>query len=1091
MSENIVEAIEKRNKEYLESLQGNIGKYLSFLSTMARFHKYEVKDLASFALEAPAIYTAVASEELWKKHFNRKINAKARGITLIKNGKPVVYYDVSETENQNNEVKLWKYEETKHKRFLNAVVTGETDTKKQIRIISEEMARRSDIAEKDQKILALSVEAVILERMGFSTENATRQLARLSFENHDMEKILEKTQETAKEFLDAMQRAVSQDEFSEENVNKPKNNPLLQEIGVIRLIKETEQEREEKIELEEESIQSKTFDNFEVEQVEESINQENVTEEYSEYISNENDDEIENSFEDKENHNFVEENAEQEKIETIDDEESAEDDNVYAEDENIVSNAESEGNNEFEDDVETIVESEEIEENQVDEDNITSDEEAIENDDDISEESQINSEEVEESSFGADVENTKDEVYDAENPTTEFEKTNDTDDNKKDEVMANMFEDVDNDSNLHQTDPDYDYEEDDEMEEEEEILPEDDEIVESNEQEPQKIVEDVENEEVSQVENAEIVAENLEEEKDLKKTIEEDMLEIQGNSAEKTIFRNNVIAIRTLQNIKSENREATPEDIEALKKYAGFGGIPKAFEKSDPEWSREAWLLEKILTKKEYEAARGSTLNAHYTSANIIHGMYEGLEKLGFKSGTILEPSMGVGRFFGEMPAKMSESSHLYGVELDSLTGEMAKILYPEAEINITGFEKTKYANNSFDVAVGNVPFGSYKVNDKDYNGHGFLIHDYFIAKMIDQVRPGGIVAVITSRGTLDKKDSSARKYFAERADLVRAIRLPNNAFKEARTEVTSDILFFKKLEKARTAEEKLPNWVNTEIFQGNNDITLNHYFLEHPEDVLGKLEVTSTAYGYDLTCKPDEERPFDETLSKLMESMPKIYEVNQNELPLPKQALTKENINPSSFFEEEGEIKFFDGVIVKPIKANAKDREKILRAMAMRDAVRTVINIQLEDGDENDLKNAQDNLNNAYDRYVRDYGHICEDSNLKKLFGEDSAYPLLRSLEEYDKEGFKAKSPIFSRRMIEPHRTPTHADNPSDALAISMQEHGRVSIEYMAELTGQSKEEIIKELEYQRIYFDFQKKEYQIADEYLSGDIRAKMEFV
>lgn len=905
MSKNQVEAIEKRNKEYLESLQGNIGKYFSFLSTMARFHKYEVKDLASFVLEAPAIYTAVASEELWKKHFNRKISAKARGITLIKNGKPTVYYDVSETESQNNyEVKLWQYDETRHKRFLNAVVLGETDTKKQIRIISEEMARRSDATEKDQKIIALSVEAVILERMGLSTDNATRQLARLSFDDHDVVEILEKTQETAKEFLDAMQRAVSQDEFSEENVNKPKNNPLLQEIGVIRVIKESELLREEEIELEGEPIQSNTFDNFEVEQAEESINQENVTDESSEYISSINDDEIENSFDDEETNNFVEENAEQEEIESIDDiestnddEESAKDENVYAEDENIVNNEESEENNELEDDVETSDESEEIEENQVDGEDTTSNEEVIESSDDEdvenigqTEEENTNTSsentdelrendsdndtveesisehqenEIIESNFESEVENIKDDDYDAENSTTEVEKTNDTDDNKKDDGMVNIFEYAENNGNFHQTDPDYDYEEDEEMEEEEEILPEVAEVEESEKQEFQEIIEGDENESINQVENAENVEESTEEvKKSLKETLEEDMLEIQGNSREKTTFRNNVIAIRTLQNIKSEKRDATEEDKAALKAYSGFGGIPKAFDKTNPEWSREAWLLEKILTKKEYEAARGSTLNAHYTSTNIIHGMYEGLEKLGFKQGTILEPSMGVGRFFGEMPEEMKESSYLYGVELDSLTGEIAKILYPEAEINIQGFEKTKYVNNSFDIAVGNVPFGSYKVNDKDYNGHGFLIHDYFIAKMIDQVQPGGIVAVITSRGTLDKKDRSARKYFAERADLIKAIKLPNNAFKEAGTEVTSDILFFKKLETSRTTEENLPSWVNTGLFQGNSDITLNKYFEEHPEDILGTLEMTSTAYGYDLTCNPDE-RSLDEALSE------------------------------------------------------------------------------------------------------------------------------------------------------------------------------------------------------------------------------------
>ena len=371
---------------------------------------------------------------------------------------------------------------------------------------------------------------------------------------------------------------------------------------------------------------------------------------------------------------------------------------------------------------------------------------------------------------------------------------------------------------------------------------------------------------------------------------------------------------------------------------------------------------------------------------------------------------------------------------------------------------------------------------------HKFLIHDYFIAKMLDQVRAGELVAVITSKGTLDKQDQRARKYFAKRADLVKAVRLPNNAFKNAGTDVTSDILFFKKLDNVRS-EEELPNWVEVTPFQDEKDISINSYFLEHPENVLGTLEKTSTAYGFDLTCKPDENRPLKEMLSEVMQTMPQIYSPSATALPLPQQVVDVEDKRPSSYFTENGEIKFYDGVRVATIRISGKDRAQMLLAMKLRDTVRSVIDIQVNDGSDTQLKVSQEKLNNAYDRYVQLYGHICEDAALKKIFSNDAGYPLLRSLEEYGKDGYKGKSAIFSKRMIEPHRPPTHADTPADALAISMQEVGRVELDYMKSLTGKTEEEIITALEFERIYFDFQKQEYQIAEEFLSGDIREKME--
>ena len=894
------------------------------------------------------MFTAVASKDLWEKHFKRKIRFNARGVTLVKDGKEIVYYDVSETETSATnkiEVKLWQYEDSAHKKFLDAVVEGENSTEKQIQLIAEKLADRSDFNAESKKILALSVESVILERMGFSTENATRQLAQLSFKDRDVQKILEQTQVNSKIFLDATQKSISQK--TAKNLDVPENNPLLSAIGIIKSVEQVGELQEQKPTLHEKHSQIGLFDS--IEKV--------TTEEVNEDII------------------------------------------------------------------------------------FTSDKE-------VSETSSTESEELLQS---------KVEIVDTE-VAEDFIKTGET--------SAEIIELAEkNDS-------------DEIEEEEEEILPD-----------------------MSEVQsNAEVVAEEKIDTKiaadtsenttsDLQTILDKDMAFIHGNNHDKSVFRKNVTAIRTLQFIEREKRPANLEEIEILKGYSGFGGIPKAFDKTDPNWNREAWLLQSMLTDKEYNGARGSTLNAHYTSDEIIKGIYAGLKNLGFNQGTILEPSMGVGGFFGNMPDEMKNNSHLFGVELDSLTGRIAQQIYPDAEISLQGFEDTRYLNDSFDVALGNVPFGNYRVNDKAYSKQNFLIHDYFIAKMIDQVRPGGLIAVISSRGTLDKQDSSARKYFARRADLVRAIRLPNNAFKDAGTEVTSDILFFQKLDYIRD-DENLPDWVNVDCFQNNREITINQYFTKHPEDVLGILDKTSTAYGFDLTCKPDENRPLADLLQESMQSMQKIYYPSEIELPLPQQIPDIDDKRPSSFFIEDGEIKFFNGVKVENIKVSAKDRAQMLLAMDIRDSVREVIDIQVNDGSDDELEKAQKILNALYDKHVAMYGHICENANLKKIFSKDSAYPLLRSLEEYGKDGYKGKSPIFNKRMIEPHRKPTHADNPADALAISMQEVGHVDLDYMRSLTGQTEEEIVSALEFNRIFFDFQHHEYQIAEEFLSGDIRDKMEF-
>ncbi len=678
--------IHQRNQKFLESLQGNIGKYLSFLSTMARFHKYNVADLTSFAIEAPAMFTAVANKELWERHFRRKIKPNAKGVTLIKDGKETVYYDVSETESaikNEIEVKLWHFDNSAHKKFLDAVVSDEKSTEKQIKIIAEELANRTDIDDKSKKLLALSVESVILERMGFSTENATRQLAKISFKDHDIPKILNETQTTAKIFLDAMQKSVTKN--AAENLDVPENNPLLEKIGVIK-ISEKIQEPELKLEIPEETVQNGLFDDA----IDNQLNSSSTVTLDADNKFNEN---AENSVQTPEK--FIADSSEENvsKNVTTLNENSAPTDTSY-DDNNINENAEN-----------------------ISEEILTVNPEAIE-------------------------EKIPDET------TTIEENSESTTISDADIVEENPVEIFETDE---RTDSDYDFEE---MDEEEEILPDSSEqqnnveiltdtnsqnenITDENNSEKISAVEENSNETLeNEVVQTEFVEETADEIKpDFQTILAEDMAIIRGNSREKNIFRKNVTAIRTLQRIEKENRTATPEEIEVLKNYSGFGGIPKAFDKNDPNWSREAWLLQSMLTEKEYSDARGSTLNAHYTSKEIVQGIYGGLQSLGFQQGTILEPSMGVGGFFGNMPDEMKNGSHLFGVELDSITGRIAQKIYPDAEISMQGFEDTRYLNNSFDIAVGNVPFGNYHVNDKGYNQNHFLIHDYFIAKMIDQVR--------------------------------------------------------------------------------------------------------------------------------------------------------------------------------------------------------------------------------------------------------------------------------------------------------------------------------------------------------------------
>ena len=594
---------------------------------------------------------------------------------------------------------------------------------------------------------------------------------------------------------------------------------------------------------------------------------------------------------------------------------------------------------------------------------------------------------------------------------------------------------------------------------------------------PKNVVIDVPFEEISQNDN----------EKIFQQILTEDAAQIRGNSLEKNIFRKNLLAIRTLKRLESEDRLPNADELKILQDFSGFGAIPNAFDKDNPDWYREAWLLHSALTDDEYNSLRASSLNAYYTPPEVVNSIFNALEKMGFESGNILEPSVGIGNFFKNMPDDMKNSSHLFGVELDSITSRIAQKIFPDAEISEQGFETTTYLNNSFDVAFGNVPFGDYRINDKQYGSP--LIHDYFIAKMLDQVRAGGLVAVVTHKGTMDKGDNSARKLFAKKADLVRAFRLPNNTFKNSKTSVTTDILIFQKLDKERDIFDELPNWVHTAPFNGDDDISINRYFLDNPDDVIGTFEKVSSPYGFDLTCKPSENLPLAETLENLTNTLQKNFTAVEN-LPVPKQIDSADKIQPLSFFVEDNEFKFFDGEKTEVVKIPSSDRELILQAINIRNAVRNILNIQLENGSDSELSFAQDNLKFAYDHFVKNFGRIQLNAKLKKLFKKDSAYYLLCSLENYDKDkNFVGVSEIFSERTVTIHEKPTHADNSAEALMISMQEQGKVSIPYISSLTDKSEHEIISELEFDRIFFDFKKQEYQIAEEFLSGDIRQKID--
>ena len=569
-----------------------------------------------------------------------------------------------------------------------------------------------------------------------------------------------------------------------------------------------------------------------------------------------------------------------------------------------------------------------------------------------------------------------------------------------------------------------------------------------------------------------------------------------GIGGPKQKFARNIEAIQTLRTLEQEHRGATAEEQQVLSQYVGWGGLADAFDPNKENWSTEYTQLKGLLTEEEYAAARASTLNAHYTSPIVIRAIYDAVERMGFQSGNILEPSMGVGNFFGMLPDSMADS-RLYGVELDSITGRIAQKLYPQADITVAGFETTD-RRDFYDLAIGNVPFGQYKVNDKAYNKLGFSIHNYFFAKTIDQIRPGGVIAFVTSHFTMDSKDSSARKYMAERANLLGAIRLPNDAFKaNAGTEVVSDIIFLQKRDRPADIE---PAWVQPG--QTEDGFTLNSYFVEHPEMVLGRLEMESTQYGHDLTVAPIEGASLAKQLAEAVQHIEGQYTAVEIAAPDVADAEAQRKTLPAdpavknfSYTVVDGEIYYRENSIMTQIELSDNAKGRVAGMVELRQIVSELIDQQLNDFPDEDIKASQEKLNAAYDAFTAKYGLINDKKNAR-LFDDDSSYYLLCSLENLDENRqLKSKADMFTKRTIRPERTVTSVDTPSEALAVSIGEHGKVDLPYMADLLGTpgDYERITTELS--GVIFkdpaadaDDPEAGWQTADEYLSGNVRDKL---
>ena len=559
-----------------------------------------------------------------------------------------------------------------------------------------------------------------------------------------------------------------------------------------------------------------------------------------------------------------------------------------------------------------------------------------------------------------------------------------------------------------------------------------------------------------------------------------------GEGGAKTKYAFNIAAIQTLKQIEAEGRQARPDEQEILSRYVGWGGLPQAFDAENASWQKEYQQLKSLLTDEEYAAARGSTLNAHYTSPVVIRAMYEALGSMGFRDGNVLEPACGVGNFFGCLPEAM-QSSRLYGVELDSITGRMARQLYPDARIEITGFEKTN-RKDFFDVAVGNVPFGNYKVADRAFDKYGFLIHDYFLAKTLEQVRPGGVIAFITSKGTMDKASPDVRRYIAQRAELLGAIRLPNNAFKaNAGTEVTSDILFLQKREHPIDIE---PDWIH--LGQTADGIPVNSYFVDHPDMVLGRMQWDKSMYGNEkeTTCEPIPGADLAQQLHAAVRNIDGEYkrmEISETDINEGRTIPADPDVRNFSYALVNGQVYYRENSVMTRPVLNQTTQERVKGMIELRDCVRKLIDLQLTDGSDAEIRAQQAELGRLYDAFSAEYGIINGKAN-GRAFEGDSSYYLLCSLEILDEDRkLKRKADIFSKRTIRRKKPVTQVDTASEALAVSIGERAKVDLPFMARLTGKAEDEIVADLQ-GVIFLDPLEQTWQTADEYLSGNVRAKL---
>ena len=574
--------------------------------------------------------------------------------------------------------------------------------------------------------------------------------------------------------------------------------------------------------------------------------------------------------------------------------------------------------------------------------------------------------------------------------------------------------------------------------------------------------------------------------------IDDDNFGVAGGA--KTRYADNIEAIKTLKMIEAENRTATPEEQKILSKYTGWGAIPQAFDINNDKWRTEYAEFRTLLTPDEYAAARKSTMNAHYTSPTVISAIYDGLKNLGFEKGKILEPAVGIGNFFGVIPEEM-RSSKLFGVELDSLTGRIAQQLYPNADIQIKGFEETSFADNSFDAAIGNVPFGDYKLNDRRYNDNNFLIHDYFFAKALDKVHPGGVIAFVTSKGTLDKENPEVRKYLAQRAELLGAIRLPNNAFKaNAGAEVTSDIIFLQKRERPIEINPDEIEWLNkSETPEG---FSVNNYFVQHPEMVLGTIAEAKQIYGptENTQVLPIEGADLKQQLSEAIKNIQGQYRAaeketvpqNVDEIPAPA------NSRKYSLYAVDGNLYFREAEdTMKKVNVSKDVLNRAIGMIELRDNVRELLNMQLNNSDgtlDGDIAESRENLNKAYDSFVAKYGNVSDCKNAKAMQGDDG-YNIVSALEVKDEKGkVMGKADIFTHNTVKPKTVASHVDTAEEALILSVAEKAKVDFDYMTALCGMEKDKLISELSGQIFRLPQEEEKYVTADEYLTGNIRKKL---